>query len=153
MIVTFLASFLIWFLFFGLFILWIIDGRFRQEAVLHALLAMLIVWFATSIIKDLYPIQRPFLIADGVNARTITTPRDFSFPSTHTAIAFAMSTTIFLHDKKYGGLFFIGALLVALGRILANVHYPVDTLVGGVLGILVAYVIHKTHLFRLLGRG
>ena len=150
--ITFLASFLIWILFAGLFVLWVIDGRIKKEQVLHALFAMFLVYILTVIIKDLFPETRPF-IANNEPAMTLTTPNDASFPSTHTAIAFALGTSVFLHDRHYGWKFFLGAAFVAIGRILANVHYPSDIIAGALLGMMVAWATEKIHLFGLLGRG
>ncbi|OGM05780.1 hypothetical protein A2125_01200 [Candidatus Woesebacteria bacterium GWB1_43_5] len=149
LLITFLASVLIWFLFLGLLILWVIDGKIKREAVLHALFAVVLVWLLTLAVKNLFQIERPYLL-NGGDVLTLTSPLDASFPSTHTAIAFALATAIYLHDKKNGLVFFWGAFLVAVGRILANVHYPFDTIAGAALGILVAWFTGKAHLFKML---
>ncbi|MBI2103516.1 phosphatase PAP2 family protein [Candidatus Woesebacteria bacterium] len=148
-LITFSASILIWFLFLGLLILWVIDGKIKREAVLHALLAVVSVWLLTLVTKSLFQTERPFLF-NQKDTLTITIPADNSFPSTHTAVAFALATTIYLHDRKNGLVFFWGAFLVAMGRILANVHYPFDTIIGAFLGVLVAWGVGKTHLFGIL---
>ena len=147
--ITFLASFLIWFLFLGLIILWIIDGKFKKEYVLHALFAVAILFFLTFFIKELFPKDRPYII-DHVIPLTYTIPVDGSFPSAHTAIAFAIATTIFLHDRRVGLWFFFGALLVALGRVMADVHYPSDAIFGAIIGFLVAWLVSRTHMFGLI---
>ena len=149
--ITFLASFLIWILFAGLFILWVIDGNIKKEQVLHALFAVFVALILTIIIKDIFPETRPFIV-NNERVMTLTTPNDASFPSSHTAIAFALGTSIFLHDKRYGWKFFLGAALVAIGRILANVHYPSDIIAGALLGIVVAWSTGKVHLFGMLRR-
>jgi undecaprenyl-diphosphatase len=148
-IVVFFASFLIWFLFFGLFYLWIIDGRIKKEQVLHALMAAVAAWIVTMVIKDIFPSDRPYVV-NHERPMTFVTPHDPSFPSGHTALAFALGTSIFLHDKKYGALFFLGSTLVALGRVLANVHYPSDIIAGALIGIMIAWSSAKFHLFGLL---
>ncbi len=151
LIITFLASILIWFMFLGLFILWVIDGKIKKEQVLHALFAIVFAWILTVLIKNFFDVQRPFL-TDGQPVLTLTKPGDYSFPSTHTAVAFALATTIYLHDKKNGLIFFWGAFLVAIGRILANVHLPSDTIIGAFFGVLIAWGVGRTHLFGLVNR-
>lgn len=151
MFITFLASFLIWVLFFGLFVLWVIDGKIKKEQVLHALFAMLATWLLAVVIKELFPTSRPYVV-ELADPLTITDPHDASFPSMHTAIAFALSTTIFLHDRKIGLIFILWSIFVALGRVLANVHYPIDTFGGATLGILVAFIVEKTHFSSLFKR-
>jgi undecaprenyl-diphosphatase len=146
--VTFLASFLIWFMFFGLLILWKSDGKIRREQVLHALFAALIAWGFSSMIKSFFPTLRPFEV-EGVTPLTLTTPTDSAFPSSHTAVGFALATSIWLHDKKWGSIYIICALLVGLGRVLSDVHYVADILGGAVVGIVVSFVTERMHLFKM----
>ena len=147
--ITFLASFWIWFLFLGLGILWVIDGKIKKEQVAHALFSSFTAWLIAFSIKTLFPTVRPFL-ADGRNALTLTVPGDGAFPSEHAAIAFALSVTIFMHNKKVGWFYLISAIVIGVARVLANVHYPVDIVGGALLGTLVAVIVEKTHLFKLL---
>lgn len=149
MTVTFLASFLIWFMFAGLILLWFIDGKLKKEQALHALLSSVIAWILTVMIKNLIPIPRPFH-ADGGMPMTLTIPLDASFPSTHTAVAFALAVSIWLHNRKYGLVFIIAAFFVGWGRIAGNVHYFGDVLAGAAIGISVSYITEKLHLYKLL---
>ncbi len=148
-LVTFIASFLIWFMFAGLLFLWIIDGRIKKERALHAFFASLIAWLLSQVIKNLIPTLRPFEI-NGSMPMTLTIPFDSSFPSGHSASAFALATSIWLHKKKEGLFFIICAVLVGWGRILGNVHYLRDVLAGVAVGITVAYIVEKVHFFKLL---
>lgn len=144
-LVEFLASFLIYFLFFGLAILWVVDGKIKKEQVLHALFAAFVAYLITAIIKIIFPTLRPFRI-DGLPPLTFTIPGDASFPSGHSAEAFAVAITVWLHDKKVGWVFLGIALVVALARVWANVHYPIDIAVGALIGALVAVAVEKIHL-------
>jgi undecaprenyl-diphosphatase len=63
-----------------------------------------------------------------------------SFPSGHSTFAFALAFSIFWYDKKSGIIFIILAILVALGRVLVGVHYPLDILFGALLGFLVVRI-------------
>lgn len=148
-LVTFLASLLIWFLFAGLLFLWVVDGRVKKEQALHAFLASVISWSVAQMIKGFFPALRPFEI-NGSPPLTITIPQDNSFPSMHAAVAFAISTTLLFHNRKLGIVFVAGALLVALGRVLSNVHFYFDVLVGAVIGIVAAFVLERLHVGKLL---
>lgn len=143
--ITFMASFLIWFMFGGLFVLWTVDGRIKKEQVVHALLAFIVAWVLTDIIKNFFPTLRPFEV-NHLRTLTVFARGDGSFPSGHTASSFALATTIFLHDKKVGSGFLIVAALVGVGRILGNVHYPIDIFGGATLGIVTSLLIEKVHL-------
>lgn len=146
MLITFIASILIWLLFAGLLVLWVIDGKIKKEQVLHAIYSSVLAWLTGFFIKLFFPTLRPF-VENGEGVKTLTIPGDGAFPSQHTAIAFAVAVTIFMHDKKYGWLYLIAAVIIGTGRVLANVHWPVDILGGALLGTLTAVVVEKRHLF------
>lgn len=148
LLITFLASFLIWLMFAGLLILWVIDGKIKKEQVIHAILAALSAWLIAEAIKYCFPTLRPFLL-NGDSVKTLTVPSDGAFPSGHSALAFALATTIWLHDKKAGWFYLILAGLMGLARILANVHYPIDILGGALLGIITSFIVEKIHLFKI----
>src|SRR5581483_5668178 len=143
--ILFLASFLIWLMFAGLVVLWFVDGRIKKEQVLHALFACFVAFTVTEIIKQLFHIPRPFIV-DGLRNYTLTTPLDSTFPSSHSAVVFALALTVWFHDRKIGFLFLFLAAIVAWARVAANVHYPIDVFFGGVIGSLVALIIEKIHL-------
>jgi len=149
MIITFVASFLIWILFAGLGVLWVIDGKIKKEQVIHALFSTFTAWLMAFSIKVFFPTIRPFLI-DGSTPGTLTVPHDGAFPSEHAALAFALGVTVFMHDRKVGAFYLVAAIAIGVARVLANVHYPVDIVGGALLGTLVAVVVERTHLFRLL---
>lgn len=149
LIVTFFASFLIYFLFAGLLVLWFVDGKIKKEQVIHALFAAFIAWLISALTKYFFPTLRPFMI-NGKEVDVLIKPLDGAFPSGHTAESFALAVTVFMHDRKIGWLFLIGALVVGLARVLANVHYPVDILGGAFLGTLVAVIIEKIHFLELI---
>lgn len=146
-IIEFFASFLIWFMYAGLIVLWFIDGKIKKEQVMHALWASLIAFLVAEILKRVFHTVRPFLV-DGVAPLTLTIPLDSAFPSTHTALAFALAITVWLHDRRVGWIYLISALFVGIARILANVHYPIDIWGGAILGIVIAFGLEKTHFFK-----
>lgn len=150
-VVLFFATFFIWFLFLGLGVLWVTDGRIKKEQVIHALFATALTFIIAEAIKYLFHTQRPF-ISDGREVDVLFTPKDGAFPSSHTAVSFALAVTIFLHDRSIGFWFVVGAILIGIARVLANVHYPIDILGGAFVGIVIAIFVEKIHLFKLLQR-
>ncbi len=149
--VTFLASILIWLMFFGLIVLWVVDGKIKRETVIHALFASLVAWTISEIIKYIFPTLRPFQVQHLIPL-TSTVPWDGAFPSGHTALAFALSVTILKHDKKVGILYLIMAGLVGIARIMAHVHYPIDIMGGAILGTVISSLTSGKHFVRLLNR-
>ncbi len=121
-VVTFFASFLIWFMFLGLAVLWVVDGSIKKEQVLHALASSMIAWVFAEMLKSFIPTTRPFFL-NGLKPLTLTIPNGYAFPSSHAAVAFALAVTIWLHNKKIGAFYLIAAVLVGAARIVANVHF------------------------------
>ena len=150
-LIEFCASFFIWFMYLGLIVLWVIDGRIKKEQVVHALSASLIALLIAYILKQVFHTVRPYII-EGIDPLTLTIPSDAAFPSSHAAMAFALAITIWLHDRKVGWIYLIWALFVGLARILANVHYPIDIWGGAILGIIIALGLEKVHLFNFVKR-
>lgn len=149
MLITFLASILIWLMFFGLIVLWVIDGKIKKETVIHAVFSCLFAWVVTELIKTFFPTLRPFQ-STGLVPLTLTIPGDGAFPSTHTALAFALSVTILKHDKKVGILYLIMSALVGIARIVAHVHYPIDIVGGAIIGTVISRLTSSKHFDRLL---
>ncbi len=109
--------------------------------------SVVISWVISQMVKDLFFTVRPFKI-NGFPPLTITNPNDNSFPSGHAASAFALAAAVFIINKKLGILMFILAVFVGLGRVLSNVHYPIDVLGGAVLGIFVPLFLSDLFLRR-----
>ena len=89
------------------------------------------------ILKPLIARPRPFDLYN-VFLRSdilIALPNDFSFPSGHTAAAFAFSTAIFCENKKCGAAAYAFSVLMGCSRLYLAVHYPTDVFAGAVLGI------------------
>lgn len=68
-----------------------------------------------------------------------------SFPSGHTASAFALATilALALPNKKYSVLFLIGAAAVGYSRIYLGQHFADDVWVGSLLGFLTSVLCWK----------
>lgn len=70
-----------------------------------------------------------------------------SFPSSHTYIAFAVATSVFLYGhKRLGAFLFLMAILVGVGRIGEGLHYPSDILGGAIIGIFTGWLTY--YLFK-----
>ncbi|MFH1864034.1 MAG: phosphatase PAP2 family protein [bacterium] len=149
--ITFAASFLLWFMYAGVIVLWLVDGKIKKEQAVHALFAAASAWILAHVIKALFPTLRPFQV-NGGPVEVVFPLTSGGFPSGHSAAAFALAVTIWKHDKKTGLAFLIAAILVGVGRVLANVHYPVDIVGGIVLGVIDALLVEKLHFRKLFKR-
>lgn len=94
------------------------------------------------LIRFLWERPRPFvenhvhLLLDKVNQA--------AFPSGHAAFFFALSSIIFLYNKKTGSFFFLASFLICLARVFCGIHWPLDILAGMLIGIFSAWLIRKT---------
>lgn len=73
----------------------------------------------------------------------------YSFVSSHAANFGAITFLLFLHFRKYSKwwyLLFIWLGLIAYSRIYLGVHYPSDLFVGGLLGLLIGYIVYRLSL-------
>jgi len=80
-----------------------------------------------------YPEPRPL----------VPTPHTGSFPSGHSATAFACATVIAWGSPRLAVPVFVLAALVAWSRVYVGVHWPLDVLGGAALGVLVATALLK----------
>ena len=136
-------------MFFAVFLLWIIPGPFSKKNFIHAVIASFIALGISESIKYLFPTLRPFEFHGGP-ILTLTIPHDSSFPSIHSATSFALASSVIKYDKKIGIYFIIGAILVALGRVLGNVHSMTDVLGGVVIGVCSVILLDKLRIIRRL---
>lgn len=118
----------------------------RINALLCSMLAMLLAGTVDLIIYIIWKRPRPFIAhADLMSQVADKTKVDLSsFPSSHTYVAFAVATSVFLYGhKKLGSFLFFIAILVAISRVGAGLHYPSDVIGGAMLGIfsgIIAYL-------------
>ncbi len=93
------------------------------------------------IIKRVINRPRPYRVLEDVEITKL--PFEvYSFPSGHTTAGFSLAMILSFYFTAFSPLFIFLGSLVALSRIYLGVHYPSDILVGAVIGISFAYLIH-----------
>lgn len=96
-------------------------------------------------IKSFFRRKRPFHPHEGVKV-VGRRPLDASFPSGHTAGAFAGAYLMSVHYPDLAPLSYGFATVIAASRIYLGVHYPSDVVVGAAAGLILAVA------YRLLWR-
>jgi membrane-associated phospholipid phosphatase len=128
---------------------WIDMGRRNEGAAgLRASLES-VVWSTavTQVLKVTVRRIRPYMYADGSELHAENPNSRQSFPSGHTAAAFAMATSYFLvmdgvYDQQPYWIFGAAAF-VGVGRVLAGKHWITDVLAGAVIGTATALVVNE----------
>ena len=141
LVITFAASFLIWVMVLVVFIFLFESRKKKIQEVLTILISPVIAVAGSWLVKAFIPYaQRPFKV-NGFPPLTLTIPANTSFPSDHTAVAFALAVAVFLYNKRLGLILLIAALLVGVARVFSNVHYPIDIIGGALLGSFVTLAV------------
>ena len=142
-LIIFFADYLAWFFVLGvIFFVFIFDSKKRLYILAEALAAAIFSRFViTEIIRFFYHTERPFETMPGVK-QLIEHSTGGSFPSGHAAFFFAIAATIFIYNKRWGSLFLMTSIVMGIGRVAANLHWPVDILGGAVIAIVSSIVVH-----------
>ena len=99
-------------------------------------------YIITLILKMIVHAPRPFIALSNIYPLVLETPHD-SFPSGHATVFFALAVALYTYDKVWGSIFFVVAVLVALSRVIAGVHFPIDILTGAFIGSGIGYLVHS----------
>jgi undecaprenyl-diphosphatase len=101
--------------------------------ILFAILAVVVAdQLVSSGIKPLFARPRPFHEIEGT--RKLVGAFDTSFPSAHAANTFAAGTFLALRFRRMRPWILAIPLAVSYSRVYVGVHYPLDVLVGAVVG-------------------
>ena len=106
----------------------------------------------TEAIRYFYHVSRPF-VNNNVH-QLIFHETSSSFPSGHAAFFFALAMAVYLFSQGptsgnsrgrslVSVMFFVGAILIGIARVIAGVHWPLDILAGAAVGILSAIIVRQ----------
>lgn len=118
-------------------ILYICGPKTRRASFLMLFAVFISFALGEEVLKYIFQRPRPFLSLEGVNL-LVAPPGSFSFPSGHTANAFAASLVIARKIPRLAWLVLLLAVVIAFSRVYVGVHYPLDLLGGALLGALCA---------------
>lgn len=124
-------------------LIWLVLGgvlllipKTRKSGILVLAAILIDVVLCNGILKQVFARIRPCDVNMAVSL-LIPRPTDYSFPSGHTAVAFAaVSALLFSGDKVIWKPALALAVLIAFSRLYLYVHYPTDILGGILVGVL-----------------
>ena len=132
-------------------LIYLFGGVRAKKVVILALLALFISSAAVYFLKHLITEPRPFLALTNVHQLVSESEIYCSFPSGHTTSSFAVATVIGLKysievlNRKLRLIYPLLAFAAVIGfsRVYIGVHYPLDVVLGGLIGIISALVVLK----------
>lgn len=119
---------------------------YDKDIALKAAYLSVITGFLTITLKGIFGLLRPYIIHSdikGIPDILGTVPDDYTFPSGHSSTAGSFWSYISFEIKnKFVIIFAIAmVILVPLSRNYLGVHWPSDSIVGVLLGIILAYIV------------
>ena len=112
--------------------------RTRKAGFAMALALCLYMVSGHFILKPLFARPRPCDVNTAITI-LVKRPHGHSFPSGHTASAFAAAFALWLQNRKLGVPALVLAAFIAFTRLYLYVHFPTDVLGGLVLGIALGF--------------
>ncbi len=103
-------------------------------------ISLLFVWVIVEFIKGVVAFPRPAELLENLQTLSVFGSYD-SFPSAHTAFAFAVAIFIYHYSKPAGMLVFAMAVFVGISRVFVGVHFPLDVICGALVGMAVPWAI------------
>ncbi|HEV7449623.1 MAG TPA: phosphatase PAP2 family protein [Candidatus Paceibacterota bacterium] len=146
-IIIFCGKYLLYIMALALATYWFLSPRAAKVELAAAAVAALALAYGLARVAGLFmQHDQPF----AVFGYTPLIPHaiDNSFPSDHSALAGALAGVASLYNKALGILMWVLAVGVAAGRVLSGLHYPVDAVVGLIVGgISAALAYYFVHLY------
>ncbi len=129
--------------------IWLVVGivllifkKTRRTGIAVLISYVFVLVFGQLILKNLFGRPRPCHI-DQAFKLLVERPSSSSFPSTHSAWAFAAATAVFMNFRKAGIATFVVAAIIAFSRLYLFLHFPTDVITGIILGAITGFVSAK----------
>lgn len=121
-------------------ILYVFGDDKAKKAAFLGVMALILGYFISELIKYMVARPRPDTILEGVHL--LSNVNGSSFPSGHTVTSFAAATALGLAWGHFY-ILILSACLVGFSRIYLGVHYPSDVMIGALIGIICGLLILK----------
>lgn len=124
-----------------------------RKAGLAILVALIVMLLCNDLfLKEFFARVRPFNLFESnpdkyaewgtkyVFPELVYKPSGYSFPSGHTASAFAAAAALLWHSRKWGVPTMIFATIMGFSRIYVQVHYCTDVIGGVISGVICGFI-------------
>jgi len=94
------------------------------------------VWFLTGFFKYLYLSPRPFVLLNNIKPLFVNGGLE-SMPSGHAIFMASLAgASVLFKDRRIAVVLSVGAIIIAVARVVAGVHWPSDVVVGLTIGFV-----------------
>ncbi|MEL3973691.1 undecaprenyl-diphosphatase [Rossellomorea oryzaecorticis] len=125
---------------FVLIYMWFRNDHYRKVS-WNAMMSTGVSLVLHTLIKLFYFKPRPF--AKRRVGILIPSKKDSSFPSKHTVLVFAVSTSIYLYDRALGSVMWLLSLLTGFSRIWVGHHYPSDIIGSAFIATMTSMIVGR----------
>lgn len=116
----------------------------QKKSLLFLVYSTFVALFINIVIQKLVHFDRPESALQNSGNLILDHIPDASFPSDHTAVSIAFVTALYLFGfRKIALVFLPFAFAMNISRIVVGVHWPLDVIVGTVIGFLSAIFVYK----------
>ncbi len=112
------------------------------------LILLLSTGLVAQLVRFIYSRARPPLALENVIVLIQKNLQEPSFPSDHAVFYFSLAMAIYFIDKKWFKYFLLSAVLMGVARVFVGVHYPLDIVIGAVIGLGVGLLVHKIYSYN-----
>lgn len=109
---------------------------------------LIFTWLIVSALKQYFPSPRPFAYFSNIMPLVSESDSFGSFPSAHAAIFGALAGLAYADKFAVRHWYLAAAVIIAIARVCAGVHWPIDVIVGGFFGFGLAYLLTTLALTR-----
>ena len=111
----------------------------RRQGIITLIALLLDAILVNLALKPIFSRIRPYTLRPDISL-LVPMLKDFSFPSGHTAVAFAFSFSLFWKQKRVAYWALMLALTIGFSRLYLYMHYPSDVLFGALFGALCGWL-------------
>ena len=117
----------------------VVEGAYDLSLGISLIVAVALAYIVVDVVlKPAVCRDRPFDVEDF--QLLVPAPDTWSFPSGHTASAFAGAAAVLIHSRRWGAVAMVYAALVGISRLYLCVHWPTDVVAGALIGTALAFL-------------
>ena len=125
---------------------WVLNRQDVKKLAILSFASLLLTGVIVFVIKFAVQEPRPSILLSHVKLLSTTSDPN-AFPSGHTASIFSIVSIIVFESKKRLSVrnlaLILFAVIIGFSRIYIGLHFPLDVLIGAVMGIIGAFIIYK----------